>query len=78
MDKTDNEDTTTEDYVEVMKIPTSTEPSGMSTITIVFIICGVVVLWVFLDNIYPVYLNNFSEFLEALLLFDLYFVSKRG
>uniref|UniRef100_A0A914LH06 Uncharacterized protein n=1 Tax=Meloidogyne incognita TaxID=6306 RepID=A0A914LH06_MELIC len=44
IDKTDNEDTTTDDDVEITRIPTSTEPSRMSTTTIVLIICGVVVL----------------------------------
>nr|CAD2178004.1 unnamed protein product [Meloidogyne enterolobii] len=44
IDKTDKEDTTTDDDVEITRITTSTKPSGMSTTTIVLIICGVVVL----------------------------------
>uniref|UniRef100_A0A914MG44 Uncharacterized protein n=1 Tax=Meloidogyne incognita TaxID=6306 RepID=A0A914MG44_MELIC len=45
IDKTNNEDTTTDDDGEITKIlPTSTEPSRMSTTTIALIICCVVVL----------------------------------
>uniref|UniRef100_A0A914MG47 Uncharacterized protein n=1 Tax=Meloidogyne incognita TaxID=6306 RepID=A0A914MG47_MELIC len=41
---TNDVDTTTTDKVEVTRIPTATESSGMSKIIIVVIICGVVVL----------------------------------
>ncbi|CAK5073935.1 unnamed protein product [Meloidogyne enterolobii] len=44
IDRINNEDTTTDDNVKITRIPTSTESSGMSTITIVLFISGVVVL----------------------------------